>query len=259
LTRVPALRRVKDLALRQLYRAGFDVFRIGTRYAQDGLATIHNDGFRTRPEFRAAYRRGVDAGDGIDPGFEWRVHVALWAARTSLRAAGDFVECGVNAGIISSAIMHALRWNQRERRYFLVDTWDGPPLDQYDAQEIARGRLALAETGVAAGAYRTDLDRLRANFAEWPTAVVVPGRVPDILPSLPLTQVAFLHLDMNIALPERAALEFFWPRLSPGAMVLLDDYAYRGHELQGAAMDGAAEALGTEIVSLPTGQGLIVR
>jgi len=253
------MRRAKDFVLKQIYRAGFDVFRIGTRYAQDGLATIHNDGFRSRPEFRAAYRRGLTAGGGVDPGFEWRVHLALWAARTSLRATGDFVECGVNAGFISSAIMQALRWNEQDRRYFLVDTWEGPPLGQYNAQEIARGRRAQAAAGVAAGAYHTDLDRVRANFAEWPNAIVVPGRVPDILPSLPVTEVAFLHLDMNIALPERAALEFFWPRLSPGAMVLLDDYAYRGHELQGAAMDRAAQALGAEIVSLPTGQGLIVR
>src|SRR5208337_5522118 len=112
---------------------------------------------------------------------------------------------------------------------------------------------------IAAGAYETNLDRVHANFAEWTNAVVVPGTVPDILPTLDIASVAFLHIDMNCAYPERAALEYFWDRLSPGAFVLLDDYAYFGHDLQADAMDAAASKLGAEILSLPTGQGLILR
>jgi hypothetical protein len=42
-------------------------------------------------------------------------------------------------------------------------------------------------------------------------------------------------------------------------MVLLDDYAYLGHDEQTRAMDEAAQSLGIEILSLPTGQGLIVK
>jgi hypothetical protein len=51
---------------------------------------------------------------------------------------------------------------------------------------------------------------VRRNFAEWPNAVIVQGVVPDILPTISTNQVAFLHIDMNCAYPERAALEYFW-------------------------------------------------
>jgi hypothetical protein len=64
---------------------------------------------------------------------------------------------------------------------------------------------------------------------------------------------------MNCAYPERAALEFLWSSLSPGGMVLLDDYAYLGHNEQANAMDDAARGLGAEILSIPTGQGLIIK
>jgi hypothetical protein len=250
---------LKDLAKKGLAKAGFQVFRTHSRYAQDGLVTMHNDRFRYFPSFQAAYRRGLEAANGVDPAFEWRVHVALWAAKASLRVRGDFVECGVNAGFISSAVMHGLRWNEINRRFFLVDTWNGPPINQYDAAEIARGRRRLAENAMAAGAYVTDLGRVRRNFAEWPGAAIVQGVVPDILPEIPTNQVAFLHLDMNCAFPERAALEFFWERLSPGAMVLMDDYAYRGYEQQAKAIDAVANAIGADILSMPTGQGIIVK
>jgi hypothetical protein len=74
-----------------------------------------------------------------------------------------------------------------------------------------------------------------------------------------VTQIAFVHLDMNSASPECAALEFFWPLLSPRGLILLDDYAYFRSNTPGDALDTAARRLGTEIVSLPTGQGLILK
>jgi hypothetical protein len=41
--------------------------------------------------------------------------------------------------------------------------------------------------------------------------------------------------------------------------VVLDDYAFRGYERQKAAMDEFARQVGIEILTLPTGQGLIIK
>ncbi len=252
---------MKKLIRKALDRAGYTVFntRSPHGYARDGLFTMNNDHFRNDAAFQAAYARGVQAGQGFDPKMEWRVHVALWAAATAARALGDFVECGVNAGFISSAIMQALDWRRTEKRFYLVDTFRGPVLAQFSPAEIARGRTGAAQSAIAAGAYVTDLERVRANFAEWPNAVVVQGTVPDVLATLPTGPLAFLHLDMNCALPERAALEFFWSRLSPGGVVLLDDYAYYGNECLADEIDSLAGRIDCRILSLPTGQGLIVK
>ena len=250
---------IKALIKTTFAKAGVEIFKAGDRYAQDGLITLHGDHFRVDPAFRSAYERGVRASHGVDPAFEWRVHIALWAARTALRAAGDFVECGVNAGFMSSAIMHALQWNTLGRRFYLIDTFAGPVLAQFSREEVEKQRLAFAKRSLDAGAYVTDVDRIRANFAEWPSAIVAQGAVPEILKKIEFGKVAFLHIDMNCALPERAALEFFWDRLSPGGVVLLDDYAYKGHECQRDALDASARLRGAEILSLPTGQGVIVR
>lgn len=64
---------------------------------------------------------------------------------------------------------------------------------------------------------------------------------------------------MNCSPPEVAAFNYFWERLVPGAFVLLDDYAYKGFDLQKVAMDTAAAAQDLKIVSLPTGQGLLIK
>lgn len=252
---------MKRLLAKLLRKRGYVVFNTSSPhgYARDGLFTMHRAPFLNDEPFRNAYARGVAASHGVDPKMEWRAHVALWAAAAALRAEGDFVECGVNAGFVSSAIMQALDWRNTGRKFYLIDTFSGPVLSQYSAAEVKRGRMETAQAALAAGAYVTDVERVRANFAEWPNAVIVEGAVPDILEKVEAGRVAFLHLDMNCALPERRALEYFWPRLSPGGIVLFDDYTYFGHESQTEAIDEAAHLLGIEILGLPTGQGMAIR
>jgi hypothetical protein len=99
-------RRDRIQRVRWIASRGYVSFDVRKDYAEDGLYSIHDAGFRLDPKFAAACERGVRASDGLDPRFRWRVHVALWAASAALRVPGDFVECGVNAGFVSSAIMH---------------------------------------------------------------------------------------------------------------------------------------------------------
>lgn len=242
-----------------LGRLGLGVHRLEGKYAEDGILTSHSGSFREDARFRQAYARGVEASAGFDPHFEWRIHVALWVAENSLRVSGDFVECGVNAGFCSSAVMQYLDWNEQGRRFWLIDTFAGPVLEQFTEEETRAGRPEIARAASEAGAYVTDLERVRANFAEWPSASIIRGAVPEVLPELSVAELAFLHIDMNCAAPEVAALEFFWERLSVGGAVLLDDYAYLGHECQRRAMDDAARRLGRSVLALPTGQGLMLR
>jgi hypothetical protein len=252
---------VRSWVRRKLESAGYVVFNTRSRehYAHDSLFTNNNDHFRDSPAFQTAYTRGVRASGGVDPGIEWRLHVALWAARTAVRVPGDFVECGVNAGFVSSAIMQHLDWRKVSKRFYLIDTFGGPVLSQYSAEESDEGRLRAAQDAIARGAYVTDLERVRANYSEWPGVQIVPGAVPDVLSTLAIDRVAFLHIDMNCAYPEKAALEYFWDALSPGAMVLFDDYAYFGYESLTRQIDEAVQAFGAQVLSLPTGQGLIVK
>jgi len=250
---------LKTLAKPLLKRFGYTALYTSDYYSSDGFFTPHQARFLQSSRFQSAYQRGIEASHGIDPGFAWRVHIALWAASRAVQAKGDFVECGVNAGFISSAIMQYLDWESTGRKFYLIDTFAGPPLAQYSSAEIQLGRDQVAREALASGAYVTDMERIRSNFSQWPHALVIQGQVPDVLPELPVRQVSFVHLDLNSAAPECAALEFFWPRLSDRGLILLDDYAYVGSSPQGDALDEVTQRLGVEILSLPTGQGLILK
>jgi hypothetical protein len=250
---------VKRRLMNAFLWAGYEVTNLQRKREVDGLYTIHRARFLADPKFQQAYQRGVQASDGIDPHTEWRIHIGLWAASLARRAAGDFVECGVNAGFVSSAVMQYLDWNTLGRRFFLVDTFEGPVLSQYSREEAQSGRVELVRHLQSEGRYVTDLERIRGNYSEWQRVEIVKGQVPDVLPSVHATSVAFLHIDMNCAYPEAAALAYFWPMVSERGVILFDDYCYEGYEAQSRAIDQVAGPLGAEVVALPTGQGLIVK
>jgi hypothetical protein len=183
----------------------------------------------------------------------------LWAASVGLRLDGDFVECGVNKGFMSSAIMEYFDWNSLNRDFYLLDTFAGLDDRLVSERERASGALQKNVDNLESGFYVKGADSVRANFAQWPRARIVEGVVPSTLEEVATTRVAYLHIDMNCAPPEIAALEHFWELLAPGAPVLLDDYAYFGYEEQKHAMDDFARAHGVTVCSLPSGQGLIIK
>ena len=226
-------------------------------YNQDGLATRHNAEFMGDARFQVAYAAGLEnapAGTQV----QWRVHVALWCASQAAGLEGDFVECGVHTGILSAAVMTWLDFARLAgRRFFLFDTWQGIPPEQMSEDEKRFGVPLMNRK------YQ-DGDALHAaavrKFARWPNATLVRGRVPDTLSALGTAgQIAYASIDMNVAAAEMAAADFLWPRLVPGAPMLLDDYGWAAHVHQKRAWDEFARRHGVMILALPTGQGLIVK
>ncbi len=71
--------------------------------------------------------------------------------------------------------------------------------------------------------------------------------------------MAYLHIDMNCVVPEVEALKYFWPKLELAAVVIFDDYAQPGHQSQKSAIDEFAASVGVEVLSLPTGQGMLLK
>lgn len=227
-------------------------------YDQDLLRTRHNHEFMNDPAFRAAYARGVQAA-GVDYLWHWRVHTALWAARCAAKIAGDFVECGVGKGFMSSAIMQSLDWDSRGRMFYLLDTFSGVDARYVTDEETASGIMEKSRHLLESGFYSSSADSVIRNFSEWKNVKVIAGPVPETLDHVKAERIAYLHLDMNCAPPEIAAVSRFWDRLSAGAMVLFDDYAYYGYRPQKLAIDEFAAGKDVAVLSLPTGQGLILK
>jgi hypothetical protein len=77
-------------------------------YDTDGLTTSNNCDFIKESKFANAYQAAVNTNPW--PGFtlQWRVYIVCWFAHHVKDLEGDFVECGVNTGAYSRAILNIL-------------------------------------------------------------------------------------------------------------------------------------------------------
>lgn len=199
--------------------------------------------FLSNPQFGHAYRQGAATGSWYGNHLRWRVYNACWAAQQVLSLPGDFVECGVNRGGISRAVIEYVGFGELDRRFFLLDTYKGHP-------DVAKDNHK----------YRECYEDVIKTFSPFSNVRIIRGLVPETLSNVDSEQICYLSIDMNHSAPEIAALRFFWPKLVAGALVLLDDYAYsEAYRPSKTAMDALAVELGFGILTMPTGQGLIIK
>ena len=224
-------------------------------FAGDSLISWHNPEFLDDPAFIRAVDLAVERASwspAVD--VRWRIHVLLWAAARAATMEGDFVECGVNRGGFARAVVDRVDLAALGKTFYLMDTFNGIVEDYLTPEERANG--------VTRDTYRQFtpcFEVVPEAFRSFPNVVLVRGPIPDTLPQAVPEKVAFLSIDMNVVLPEIAAAEHFWPRLVPGAIVVLDDYGHKTHIPQKHAFDVFAREHGVEVLMLPTGQGLMVK
>lgn len=246
----------KSLTVSQVNR----LFRRGrywyqAAYADNQLISRHNADFQQDERFQAAYQFAARVTGQSRPA--WSAYVLLWAAQQAARVPGEFVECGTARGFAAASILSVVDLAALGKRMYLFDSWEGLLTEQLTPQEQAvlyRGRLDQVNRE-----YSGYFEDVRAAFAPFPRVTLVKGYVPQSFAQAEIPQAAFLHIDLNAMRPEVESLRHFWPRLSPGAWVVLDDYGQPGRGEQKRGMDELARELGCEIFSSPTGQGLIVK
>lgn len=218
-------------------------------YNMGGLITNNNCDFMKDPEFVKGYNAAMQQWYTPKLG-GWAVHINQWASHHAKQLAGDFVECGVyKARHAMSNMVYIDFKSLADRKYYLFDTFSGLDPDLSSEKEY----LTYKDE------YPDCYDFVKDSFKEYPNVVIVKGSIPKTLSQVYIEKVAYLSIDMNCVLPELEALKFFWPKLETGGIVILDDYGQSGHENQKIAMDDFASSVGIKILSLPTGQGMIIK
>jgi len=146
---------------------------------------------------------------------------------------GAIVECGVwRGGSTMAAALTLLQEKDTERDLYLFDTYTGmsepgeedeaSPYDGYDLRRMWKRRTsgwhAVPVETVRANMESTGYPAERMHYVEGPVEVTVPGSAPDV--------IALLRLDTDWYASTLHELEHLWPRLSPGGVLILDDYGH---------------------------------
>ncbi|WP_293352709.1 class I SAM-dependent methyltransferase [Phenylobacterium sp.] len=203
------------------------------------IVWARNLGFLDDEAFVQAWDRHAEAPH--ERGILWRSAVLVWAARQAVRRDGDFVECGCYAGTSMKIVLDTVDLSSRQ--VFLYDLFEHSP-------DMAHH--AMPDHG-------PDLyDRVRTRFASTPNVSVIKGFVPESFALGVPDKISFAHIDMNNAAAEIAALDALEPRLTPGAVIVLDDYGQLPYQAQHLEERAWFARRGVPILEIPTGQAVVI-
>ena len=230
-------------------------------YSADGMfLTGKNLAFLADPKFAEAWEFSRDGNKGAwepkgqaVPDVRFRIHTAIWAAERALKLEGDFVEFGVNAGFLSLAVCKYHDFQKQDRKFWLFDTYEGIPTDGLSPKELKKAEKANSRN------YSDVYELAKRNFSSFPNAVLVKGGLPNTIDQASIDRIAYLSIDLNSATYEKLSIEKVWDRVQVGAPIVLDDYAFEGCEDQNDMWNEFASQHNQSILTLPTGQGLMIK
>jgi len=141
---------------------------------------------------------------------------------------GAIVECGVykGASLCRFAAFRTLLENDDSRRIYGFDTFGTFPTEGLSS----RADLTFIENFEAAGGGGISLEDLQQALSDkgYDNIELIKGDVKETVPALlertAHLRVALLHLDLDVYEPTRACLDHFLPHMTPGGLIVFDDY-----------------------------------
>ena len=223
---------------------------ISTGWYQDGLMAWRNTAWRNEAEFRNIYEEVV-RNVGSDFKIEWRTHVLLYFARLAKETSGVFIEFGTGKGWMATAITSSGLLLESDKKMYLFDTFVPEKVDQSSGTRLS---------GETDPHYAVDPESISPLLLSDDRIFCVVGDVRDtLLPNLMLLEsVAFIHFDLNSADIEEFCFRAIYQKLQKGSVIVLDDYGFVNLKAQQVTWDKLSVEFDFSILSLPTGQGIIV-
>lgn len=168
---------------------------------------------------------------------------------------GALVECGVGAGAQLMAM--ALTWTKKDIIGF--DSFEGIPLaSEHDETQPGIGKFTpVANRLVSSGITVHSVENVLENFLQFEIPAyrvkLIRGWFQNTLPKFQPIPIALLRLDGDLYESTLVCLQYLYPLVSVGGVVIIDDWALKGarkavKEYFGKNMPTVTEVPGTETV-----------
>ncbi len=162
---------------------------------------------------------------------------------------GALAELGVYQGLTARLIHHY----EPNRMLYLLDTFSG-----FGARNVADEKTYTGHSIEAEMFSDTSLAKVQETVAAVNGNVTyVPGYFPEsVTATLAADTFGFVHVDADLYAPIHSGLEFFYPRLNPGGILVVHDYnAWTGAR---AALDAFLADKPEILVPMPDKNGSAV-
>jgi len=163
---------------------------------------------------------------------------------------GDLAECGCYVGTSAFFMAQA----SQHGTLYLFDSFQGLSNPDVVDQRTTKDVLPWS-----AGDLSTDEATLRHNLSRYDSIEVLSGWIPKRFDDVANRHFRVVHIDVDLYEPTRDSLEFFYPRLVQGGVIVMDDYGFATCPGATQAAHEFASRHGVGVLHLATGQGVITK
>ncbi|MGC4001676.1 MAG: TylF/MycF/NovP-related O-methyltransferase [Pirellulales bacterium] len=163
-------------------------------------------------------------------------------ARSLNKMPGVMAEIGVFRGGTARLICEA----KGDRPFYLFDTFEGLP----PASEVDRGIYKEHQ-------YTCRLDNVQAYLAKYDNLKYFKGIFPQSAADTPEEKYSFVHMDVDLYEGTKACLEYFYPRMLPGGIMISHDYGLLAG-VEAAFTEFFADKP-EQVIDQPTTQAMVVK
>ena len=160
----------------------------------------------------------------VSPSGGANINIVLVLIDRTAGICGDIAECGVFKGATLLPIGLYLRQKGITKRIIGLDSFEG--FDGTVAIDIELGGAADLEKrpgGFNQTSFEYVTERIAALWLQ-NRIKLVKGFFADTLPTLPEAKYSFVHLDCDIYNSYKQCLAYFYERMTPGGIILFDEY-----------------------------------
>ena len=131
---------------------------------------------------------------------------------------GDVAECGVYKGATIYFLATSISKLNLNKKICLFDSFEGLSTpEKIDSTYWHKGDLKCSKEGVLENLKGLDNLSCIEIYAGW---------IPEKFSCVNDRIFCFVHIDVDLAKPTRDSLEFFYPRMSTGGIMIFDDYGF---------------------------------
>lgn len=147
---------------------------------------------------------------------DWKIKIFVRLVNDSFAVDGELWECGVYRGGTASRIIEEVKRSGQRRTIRLFDTFDGIPnaiggIDQHHIGDFADSRF-------------DDLRRFVESCGIHELVSIYKGTMPESFSGLERSKISFAHIDVDTYRSHIDCLDFVYPRMQPGGIIVFDDY-----------------------------------
>ena len=162
--------------------------------------------------------------------------------RAQSKLPGAMAEVGVFEGASARLICEV----KGDRTLHLFDTFEGLPKSTDPDRQVHRERQ-----------YPSSLEAVQTYLKDYDHVVFHKGLFPESAADVEDTSFSFAHFDVDLYESTLACLEYFYPKMIPGGVILSHDYSLLAGV--GKAVDEFFEDKPEAPIDLPTTQCMIIK